>query len=175
MPRGGTITIEGREDQIFNGPKAGRYVCVAIRDTGEGMDEATLTRAMEPFFTTKGIGKGTGLGLSMVHGMVEQLGGMITLRSRKDEGTTVELSLPVIDMQTSSRVDNQALNGSSAGSGSLTVLAVDDDPLVLLNTVAMLEELGHAVFEAGSAPNALELLRQIRRSTFSLPIRLCRI
>jgi PAS domain S-box-containing protein len=164
MPKGGTIVIEGREDQIFNGPKTGRYVCISVRDTGHGMDEATLSRAMEPFFTTKGVGKGTGLGLSMVHGLVEQLGGMLTIQSRIDEGTTVEAWLPVIDSRTHSDSDNSSKQTSAdASNGPLTILAVDDDPLVLLNTVAMLEELGHSVLEAGSAIKALEILQQNKR------------
>ena len=79
--------------------KPGPYVCLTVSDTGIGMDEATLRRAMEPFFTTKGPGKGTGLGLSMVHGVAEQSGGWFTLRSRPGEGTTAELWLPVAEGQ----------------------------------------------------------------------------
>ena len=82
-----------------SGLKPGRYIALTISDSGEGMDEATLQRAMEPFFTTKGIGKGTGLGLSMVHGFAEQSGGKFTLRSRKGEGTTAELWLPMAEAE----------------------------------------------------------------------------
>ena len=70
-------------------------MCLSVTDTGEGMDEETLARSIEPFFTTKGIGKGTGLGLSMVHGFAEQMGGRLLLKSRKGEGTRAELCLPV--------------------------------------------------------------------------------
>ncbi len=73
---------------------AGDYVCLAVADTGSGMDEATLARATEPFFTTKGAGKGTGLGLSMVHGLAAQSGGALRLSSRPGAGTTAELWLP---------------------------------------------------------------------------------
>jgi signal transduction histidine kinase len=98
MPAGGSIVIAAREEAVTPGHgvnlKPGAYVCLAVTDTGEGMDEATLARATEPFFTTKGVGKGTGLGLSMVHGLSEQLGGRLHLKSRKGEGTTAELWLP---------------------------------------------------------------------------------
>jgi hypothetical protein len=101
MPGGGLIVIATEEKVLHKGDdsrlKPGIYICLSVRDTGEGMDEATLQRAMEPFFTTKGLGKGTGLGLSMVHGIAEQSGGWFNLRSRKDEGTTAELWLPVAE------------------------------------------------------------------------------
>ncbi len=98
MPGGGSLVIAAREENIKAGStdklKAGRYVCLSVQDTGEGMDKATLARAMEPFFTTKGVGRGTGLGLSMVHGMTEQSGGRFLLKSRKGGGTTAEIWLP---------------------------------------------------------------------------------
>ena len=100
MPRGGAITIEAREQELaaanaFALP-AGRYAVLSITDHGEGMDETTLLRATEPFFTTKGVGKGTGLGLSMVHGLAEQSGGRFVLKSKPGEGTTASLWLPVV-------------------------------------------------------------------------------
>ena len=98
MPDGGPITIAAREEDVAARPARGLapgdYVCLSVSDTGEGMDEATLARAAEPFFTTKGVGKGTGLGLSMVHGMAEQSGGRLVLKSKEGEGTTAELWLP---------------------------------------------------------------------------------
>ena len=101
MPDGGVITISGEErvvSEAGTGLAHGRYVCLSVTDTGEGMDAETLARAAEPFFTTKGIGKGTGLGLSMVHGLAEQSGGKLTLASVLGHGTTAELWLPVADM-----------------------------------------------------------------------------
>ena len=87
-----------RSEAIGSEPAArlrpGRYVCLSVTDTGEGMDDETLARAVEPFFTTKGVGKGTGLGLSMVHGFAEQSGGRLTLHSRIGEGTTAEYGCP---------------------------------------------------------------------------------
>jgi signal transduction histidine kinase len=101
MPGGGAIIISAREESVtgshISGLKAGQYIHLSITDTGEGMDEETLRRAVEPFFTTKGVGKGTGLGLSMVHGFVEQSGGRFTLQSQKGKGTIAALWLPVIN------------------------------------------------------------------------------
>jgi PAS domain S-box-containing protein len=146
---------EGEADPL----PAGDYIRLAVKDSGEGMDEQTLARAREPFFTTKGISKGTGLGLSMVHGFAEQSGGALLLRSRRGVGTTAEILLPVAV----AKIDAQVGDGAHAGlerrqAGALTVLAVDDDTLVLMNTVAMLEELGHQVVSANSGQGALEIL-----------------
>ena len=101
MPDGGRSSSAGQcVASGFDSPQglpAGHYVCLSVSDTGDGMDEATLKRATEPFFTTKGAGKGTGLGLSMVHGLAAQSGGAMRMTSRPGEGTTVELWLPVSD------------------------------------------------------------------------------
>jgi PAS domain S-box-containing protein len=168
MPEGGMITIAGREESVDlgdgRGLSPGRYICLSVADSGEGMDEATLARAMEPFFTTKGTGKGTGLGLSMVHGLAERSGGRLFLRSRKGEGTTAEIWLPVAAVgtdtlqaeKTAPRIDRPALR-------AVRVLAVDDDDLVLTNTSAMLEDLGHKVIEATSGQEALDVLQRDRK------------
>ncbi|MEH2511648.1 PAS domain S-box-containing protein [Nitrobacteraceae bacterium AZCC 1564] len=164
MPNGGTITIGARDEKVSvgstSGLKAGQYVCLSVTDTGEGMDKATLARAMEPFFTTKGIGRGTGLGLSMVHGMMEQSNGRFVLKSEKGEGTVAELWIPMTEeTQAESVVASVAKDGEEAVR-PLVVLAVDDDGLVLMNTAMMLEELGHKVFEATSGKQALDILRR---------------
>ncbi|MES2750723.1 MAG: PAS domain S-box protein [Pseudomonadota bacterium] len=164
MPEGGTITIAAREENVSSGSasklKAGRYVCLSVIDSGEGMDKDTLARAMEPFFTTKGVGRGTGLGLSMVHGITEQSGGLFVLKSRKGEGTSAELWLPLATTQRMISDTSAISKEAESGSRPLTVLAVDDDSLVLMNTTAMLEDLGHTVFEAASAKHALDILRR---------------
>src|SRR5947207_86849 len=99
METDGKLTISARCETIRTGEvpglPAGEYVCIAERDTGHGMDETTLKRATEPFFTTKGAGRGTGLGLSMVYGLVAQSGGGMRITSQVGAGTTVELWLPV--------------------------------------------------------------------------------
>ncbi|WP_340647630.1 PAS domain S-box protein [Phenylobacterium sp.] len=165
MPDGGAIRIEALPETLTEdsgvGLPAGDYVRLTVSDSGHGMDAATLARAAEPFFTTKGVGKGTGLGLSMIHGLAEQSGGRMVLRSQMGEGTTVELWLPqVLDGD-----ERQVFVGTGATAEirpmtQLTILAVDDDSLVLLNTVAMLEDLGHVVFPAISARDALAILER---------------
>jgi len=149
MPTGGSITIAAQhmEAWVSSNPRAGQYVCLSVTDTGEGMDEETIQRATEPFFTTKGVGKGTGLGLPMVHGLAEQSGGRLVIKSRKGQGTTVEILLPVASLAMEPNVeDSGVLPKAVATTRPLIVLAVDDDPLVLMNTAAMLEDLGHTVF-----------------------------
>jgi PAS domain S-box-containing protein len=161
MPEGGQIIISAREESIFsaNGLRPGQYIALTITDRGTGMDQATLARAMEPFFTTKGLGRGTGLGLSMVHGFAEQSGGRFTLCSQQGEGTTAEIWLPMAEDVVRPAVGQPKDEEMHADRGSLVVLAVDDDPLVLLNTVAMLEDFGHEVFSASSGQKALDILR----------------
>ena len=162
MPRGGTIVIDAREETVAGGVPvglaAGRYVVVAVSDTGEGMDAATLARAAEPFFTTKAVGKGTGLGLAMVHGLAAQSGGTLRIESMPGRGTTVELWLPVADESIVPPVASRTL-APRASARSCRVLLVDDDLLVLEGTAAMLEDLGHQVVKASSAREALTFLR----------------
>lgn len=164
MLGGGQIIMAGRDAVIPSdepgGLKAGRYVCLSVQDSGDGMDRWTLERAMEPFFTTKEPGKGTGLGLPMVHGLAEQSGGRFVLKSQPAQGTTAELWLPV-DERTNPAVEKRAAaREADRHQPLLIVLAVDDDPLVLTNTVAMLEDLGHTAIGVSSAKAALETLRQ---------------
>ena len=163
MPTGGTITIGATERADVPGLKAGNYVCISVTDTGTGMNEETLQRAMEPFFTTKGVGKGTGLGLPMVHGMAEQSGGKLTLKSQLGVGTVAELYLPVAPGVPAAPVQGKETVVLSPFNKKLAILTVDDDPLVALNTSALLEELGHTVYSAPSALHALDILRQEKK------------
>jgi CheY-like chemotaxis protein len=160
MPLGGTISISGRTHSPTTPSHLGLtgelYVEVSVQDTGTGMDTATIQRAVEPFFTTKGIGKGTGLGLSMVKGFAEQSGGTIEIESQPHHGTSVRLYLPATMDHV--RPDVRIASVGAGSTRSLTVLVVDDDPLVLAGTSAMLEDLGHVAVEANSGERALELL-----------------
>jgi signal transduction histidine kinase/ActR/RegA family two-component response regulator len=160
MPNGGQLTISARPDEaasLITGRPNGEYACVVITDSGSGMDEQTLKRATEPFFTTKGVGKGTGLGLPMVHGLVAQSGGAMQIASQVDQGTSVRLWLPIdrVGVIQQGSVQEERAEDLLA----CRVMVVDDDQLVLSSAAAMLEDLGHVVIEASSASNALELLR----------------
>jgi PAS domain S-box-containing protein len=175
MPDGGTLRLSARNAAVdpaetsFIGGRsrptaaAGEYVVLKVSDTGAGMDEATLARAAEPLFTTKGPGKGTGLGLSMVHGFVVQSGGALQLSSRPGAGTSVELWLPRTTDPVREAGTGEAAPDAPAvpGAESLRILLVDDDPLVVEGTASMLEELGHVTVQAAtSGEEALAMLRQ---------------
>jgi CheY-like chemotaxis protein len=161
MPDGGliAITLRGSRNPASDLP-SGDYVSIAMKDSGHGMDADTLRQAADPFFTTKGIGKGTGLGLSMVQGMAEQAGGAFRLTSLPGAGTTAEILLPVANSDVTDEREKQSTPDTA--SRPLVIVAVDDDSLVLMNTTAMLEDLGHTVLEASSAREALELLRNTK-------------
>ena len=165
MPNGGPLVIAASEEHPpeATGLMPGRYVRLAVTDAGVGMDEATLLMAADPFFTTKGIGKGTGLGLSMVHGMAEQSGGKLVLKSKMGEGTTAELWLPATSIPGSLASTDAVSMEQVASARSLTILAVDDDALVLMNTGALIEDLGHTAVEATSGAKALDILRAGRK------------
>jgi PAS domain S-box-containing protein len=159
MPQGGTLTIACHNED--NGKKVGLprdpFVCITITDTGEGMSEATLARAQEPFFTTKGVGKGTGLGLSMVQGFTAQSGGAMRIRSEPGKGTAVTLWLPRANKNLE-EANPGTQPAQPAEARSLRVLLVDDDILVSMGAADMLLDLGHSVTEAPSGAHALKLL-----------------
>jgi PAS domain S-box-containing protein len=163
MPEGGVIQVRGRMEAMASeneaGIAAGRYVCLEVCDTGTGMDEATLTQATEPFFTTKGVGKGTGLGLSMVHGLAAQSHGRLLLKSRPGEGTTAQLWLPVAP-DTAAEVSAIPAKTLASSTNLLRILVVDDDTLILATLVILLEAMGHEALEAASAKEALDVLNK---------------
>jgi len=131
-------------------------VAISVADDGVGMDDATLARATEPFFTTKGIGKGTGLGLSMVQGLAAQSGGALKIASRPGHGTTAEIWLPAGEAEPDAPRPPPAR--SDAVVGSRTILVVDDDALVAMATADMLDDMGHKAIQASSGPRALQEL-----------------
>lgn len=157
MPGGGTLRIAASAETVCAGHRAqlppGSYVRLSVADTGMGMDEATLARAIEPFFSTKGVGKGTGLGLSMVHGLASQLGGALTIRSRPGLGTDVELWLPR-SAAAPERASTEHMAARVPFPGG-QVLLVDDEVAVRATTADMLLDLGYRVTEEGSGEAAL--------------------
>ncbi len=158
MPEGGALEVRLGLGSASEAPQPlaeGSYVRLEVCDTGFGMDEATLARAIEPFFSTKGVGRGTGLGLSMVHGLASQLGGTLGLDSRPGEGTIVELWLPVSGDAV--RVA-EALPRHEPHDGAGMVLLVDDEEIVRGTAAEMLRALGYQVQLADSAEAALRLL-----------------
>jgi signal transduction histidine kinase len=161
MPNGGRMRITGMLDANHDaviGLTSADYVRLSVADTGEGMDEATLARATEPFFTTKEVGKGTGLGLSMVHGLAVQSGGGIRLTSQPGKGTVVDLWLPLAGAAGSAASAPEPAYATGKSVDPRRVLVVDDDRMVAELTVGMLEELGHLGFIAASGRAALEIL-----------------
>jgi PAS domain S-box-containing protein len=159
MPDGGALAIAARCETVANHPrlKPGKYVSIAVADTGSGMDETTLQRAVEPFFTTKNPGQGTGLGLSMVHGLAAQSGGELVLSSAHGEGTTAALWLP-ISMGTPEHPTRGFGSAPNTAVEAGAILLVDDEDMVRQSTAAMLAEAGYQVVEANSGMAALALI-----------------
>lgn len=162
LPTGGEITITA--DQVTvpkdrGQRRAGSFVRLRVSDNGVGMPTETAAKATEPFFTTKGVGKGTGLGLSMVQGLAGQSGGWIEIDSEVGKGTSIDLWLPLARGDVPNAEASNAEAVEEPGE-RLLVLAVDDDPLVLTNTVAMLDELGHNVLVANSGDEALVIFER---------------
>lgn len=162
MPNGGTIRISLAETNLStqSGELApGRYGVLSVADEGHGMDEDTLEKAIEPFFSTKELGKGTGLGLSMIHGLALQLKGRLRLSSTPGHGTTAELWIPV-SSEAPVAPEETAVSEQEQRVGALRVLLVDDDFLIAMSSVDMLTDLGHDVVEAHSGKEALAHLKE---------------
>jgi two-component system cell cycle sensor histidine kinase/response regulator CckA len=162
MPEGGKITIETSKVELdatyaatHLDVKPGRYIMLAVSDTGSGMDDATKARIFEPFFTTKEPGKGTGLGLATVYGIVKQSGGSIYLYSELGRGTTFKIYLPMVYEKTSSSKSNPGFN--LVLNGAETILLVEDDPAVQAIAQAALQAYGYHVLTASGGEEALQL------------------
>jgi CheY-like chemotaxis protein len=160
MPSGGKLTLE-TSNRTFDetyvhdhaGAKAGRYVRIAVSDTGVGMDQETLSHIYEPFFTTKERGKGTGLGLSTVYGIVKQSEGYIKCYSERGRGTTFTIYLPLTSEQASTPL--VAASGTTAPRGTETILLVDDASEIRSIARIALERAGYVVIEASGGEEAL--------------------
>ncbi|WP_231478079.1 ATP-binding protein [Sphingomonas sp. UNC305MFCol5.2] len=160
MSDGGSLTIAVAERTEEENRQAalppGHYVVISVTDTGMGMDAETQRRAVEPFFSTKGIGKGTGLGLSMVHGLAAQLHGGLDIQSQPGLGTRVDLWLPVANEPLAASPEPVQTAPAAVRVGR--ALLVDDEPALRLAIADMLQELGYSVTEASSAVEARSLI-----------------
>jgi PAS domain S-box-containing protein len=163
MPDGGTLTI-GACAAVSEGTATlapGDYVMLSVSDTGIGMSAETLSRAVEPFFSTKGVGKGTGLGLSMIHGLAAQLGGTLELSSTLGLGARVDMWLPVARGEGAvATAPTGSIPETAHGAG--VALLVDDEDLIRDSTAQMLADLGYEVVEASSGKEALARLEDPR-------------
>jgi PAS domain S-box-containing protein len=165
MPAGGTLTIETSEAELpnsaFNEPGLvhGRYVTLAIADTGTGMSKAIQDQVFEPFFTTKEIGKGTGLGLSTTYGIVKQSKGYIWLYSELGHGTTFKVFLPCAS-QADPRAQSQAATTPRSIGGSETLLLLEDEATVRRLSKRILERAGYRVHDAATGDEAWSLFAE---------------
>lgn len=156
MPGGGTLTLGVTFEANARGEAGAPRVRFSVADTGTGMDEETLARAIEPFFSTKGVGKGTGLGLSMVHGLAAQLGGHMGIESQPGSGTCIDLWLPLAPQEPCTAPVSNAQTPERREIGM--VLLVDDEDLIRTTTAEMLIEMGYRVIEANCGAAALRLV-----------------
>jgi two-component system cell cycle sensor histidine kinase/response regulator CckA len=168
MPSGGKLTLETANAQLDESysqrhqpAEPGRYVMLAVTDTGHGMTPETQARIFEPFYTTKEVGKGTGLGLSMVYGIVKQSGGYIWVYSEPDRGTTFKIYLPRVDQP----AEGVGAQGRPKGvqRGTETILLVEDDPQLRQLSSSVLAHCGYKVLVAGSPEEGLEICRANHR------------
>jgi PAS domain S-box-containing protein len=164
MPAGGTLTIETASvdlDEAYarahHGVAAGRYVMLAVSDTGTGMDKETQLRIFEPFFTTKGKGRGTGLGLSIVYGIVQQNAGSIWFYSEPGHGTTFKIYFPIAgEVAAPPPADTAARSRTGRSTG--TILVVEDEAQLRKLVAAILERDGYEVLAAATPQEALEIM-----------------
>ncbi len=164
MPAGGTLKVATENRHLAEeaarplGLAAGRYVRIAVADSGEGIDPEIQQRIFEPFFTTKERGRGTGLGLASVYGIVKNHGGTVTVSSRRGEGALFHIHLPAADGTATETLPP----AEAPRQGSGTILLVDDEPVILDVVAAMLQNLGYTVLTADSGQAALDLYRAHR-------------
>ncbi|MGK2851161.1 MAG: response regulator [Candidatus Limnocylindrales bacterium] len=160
MPDGGLVAIAtGRaapdHDDLLGLDPAVSYVSLEVTDNGVGMDAATREHIFEPFFTTKDIGKGTGLGLATAHGIVEQAGGRISVRSAPGQGSTFKIYLPSIN----ATIEPRRPAGGAPITGAGRVLVVEDDPAVRQMVSRLLKRAGYDVLAATDGRAALAMTR----------------
>jgi CheY-like chemotaxis protein len=154
----GNTTFDSACFATHPGFVAGDFVLLAVSDDGCGMDQETISKMFEPFFSTKDVGKGTGLGLATVYGIVKQNDGFINVYSEPDQGTTFRIYLP----QYRSEADNPEKKTADKidMDGKETILLVEDEPSILRMTRIMLERMGYTILAAGTPGEAIALARE---------------
>jgi CheY-like chemotaxis protein len=168
MPHGGRLTLETSNAELdaayasgHQPIKPGRYVMLAVSDTGLGMTPDVQSRAFEPFFTTKEVGKGTGLGLSMVYGIVKQSGGFIWVYSEPGRGTTFKIYLPRMDDD--AREPAADRRAGNVQRGTETILLVEDDPQLRQLSSSVLAHCGYKVIVAGTPEDGIKIAQENRK------------
>jgi two-component system, cell cycle sensor histidine kinase and response regulator CckA len=168
MPRGGKLTLETSNAQLDESyarrhqpAEPGRYVMLAVSDTGHGMTAETQARIFEPFYTTKEVGKGTGLGLSMVYGIVKQSGGYIWVYSEPDRGTTFKIYLPRVDQPVESSGAEHLPRAVQRGTE--TILLVEDDAQLRQLSSSVLAHCGYKMLVASSPEEGLAICKENHR------------
>jgi PAS domain S-box-containing protein len=162
MPDGGKLVLETSSaylDENYSSAHGdvhpGRYVLIAVSDTGSGIPAPMLDKVFDPFFTSKGPGKGTGLGLSMVYGFIKQSAGHIKIYSEESHGTTIRMYLPP---GTGTSLAFNAVSASTLEGGHETILVVEDDKLVRDYVLTQLRSLGYVTLEAANAAEAIAIV-----------------
>ncbi len=168
MPHGGKLTLETSNEQLDEAyahrhrpTVPGRYVMLAVTDTGHGMSPETQARIFEPFYTTKEVGKGTGLGLSMVYGIVKQSGGYIWVYSEPDRGTSFKIYLPRVDQPAETMGGEN--RSQSVQRGTETILLVEDDPQLRQLSSSVLAHCGYKVLTANGPEEGLAVCKENHR------------
>ena len=154
----GRIELDALSAGVHDGLKSGSFVKLTVKDTGHGMDQATLERIFDPYFTTKAVGEGTGLGLAVIGGIVKRHEGAISVQSVPGKGTVFEILLPSIEQKSSEQMENglQMLPGATE-----RILFVDDEEALATLGEKMLVQLGYHVTARTNSSEAIELFRVV--------------
>ena len=166
--KGGGLKFQTRNEVIdevccpqHSEARTGRFICLAVSDTGLGMDEEIKARLFEPFFTTKGPGRGTGLGLAVVYGIVQAHEGWIAVESRPGQGSRFEIYLPVLELETEiADTGERPISLNHYRGRGERVLLVEDEPMLRAVTGQALTENGYLVRACGTVAEATEALRR---------------